>query len=49
MTGKPVQIYYLPVEQTIRVSTYYADTLYSIDKPYVFSFTNDYQISHEAW
>ena len=49
MTGKPVKIYYLPLGQTIRVSTYYADTPNSIDKPYIFSIANDYQVTHETW
>ena len=49
LTGKTVQINYLPVEQIIRVSTYYADTPYSIDKPYIFTFTNSHQVTHEVW
>ena len=49
MTGKPVQIDYLPNERAIRVSTYYADTPYSKDKPYIFTVSTSYEVAHHAW
>ena len=49
MTGKPVQIDYLPNEKVIRVSTYYADTPYSMDKPYIFTLNNSHQVTYQAW
>ncbi|MCY4071952.1 MAG: hypothetical protein OXG60_11700 [Chloroflexi bacterium] len=49
MTGKPVQIDYLPNEQVIRVFTYYADTPYSIDKPYIFTLDKSDQVTYQAW
>ncbi|MDE0142922.1 MAG: hypothetical protein OXI80_15470 [Caldilineaceae bacterium] len=49
LTGKSVQIDYLPNEKVIRVSTYYADTPYSIDKPYIFTLNESYQVTHLAW
>ena len=49
MTGKPVQIDYLPNEEVIRVSTYYADTIYSMNKPYIFTLNTSYEVTHEAW
>ena len=49
MTGKPVQIDYLPNEQVIRVFTYYADTPYSMDKPYIFTLNNSHQVTYQAW
>ncbi|MDE0462099.1 MAG: hypothetical protein OXH93_06820 [Caldilineaceae bacterium] len=49
MTGKPVQIDYLPNEEVIRVSTYYADTPYSINKPYIFTFNKSHQVTYQAW
>jgi len=49
MTGKPVQIDYLPNEKAIRVSTYYADTPYSKNKPYIFTVSTSYEVAHQAW
>ena len=49
MTGKPVQIDYLPHGGAIRVSTYYADTPYSMDKAYIFTFNSSYQVGYQAW
>ena len=49
MTGKPVQIDYLPNEKVIRVSTYYADTPYSKNKPYIFTVNTSYEVTHQAW
>ena len=42
-TSKPIQIYYLPAEQIIRISTYYPDTQYDTDKPYVFTVDSSQQ------
>lgn len=49
MTDKPVQIDYLPKERAIRVSTYYADTPYSKNKPYIFTVNTSYEVAHQAW
>ena len=49
MTGKPVQIDYLPGGTMILVYTYYADTPYSVDKPYIFTLDRDGQVTHLAW
>ena len=49
MTGKAVHIDYLPNEEAVRVSTYYADTPYSMDKPYIFTFNRSYQVTYQAW
>ena len=49
MTGKPVRIDYLPNEQVIRVFTYYADTPYSVDKPYIFTLDRSGQVTYQAW
>ena len=49
MTGKPVHIDYLPNEKVIRVSTYYADTPYSKNKPYIFTVNTNYEVTHQAW
>ena len=48
-TAKPIQIYYLPAEQIIRISTYYPDTQYDTDKPYVFTVDSSHSVTHEAW
>ena len=49
MTGKPIRIDYLPNEKVIRVSTYYADTPYSKDKPYIFTVDTSYEVTVQAW
>ena len=49
LTGKPVQIDYLPNEKLIRVSTFYLDTPYSMDKPYIFTVNASYQVTYQAW
>ena len=49
MSGKPVQIDYLPNEKVIRVSTYYADTPYSKNKPYIFTVNESYEVVHQVW
>ena len=48
-TGKPIQIDYLPSEGKIRVSTYYPDTQYDTNKPYVFSVDSGNAVNHESW
>ena len=49
MTGKPVRIDYLPNEKLIRVSTFYVDTPYSMDKAYIFTVNASYQVTYQAW
>ena len=49
MTGKPVHIDYLPNEKVIRVSTYYADTPYSKNKPYIFTVNTSHEVTQLAW
>lgn len=49
LSGKAVHVDYLPSENAIRVSTYYADTPYSVDKPYIFTLDEGYQVTHQAW
>ncbi len=49
MTGKQVDIHYLPSDQKLRISTYYPDTQYDTDKPYTFTVDTGNAISHEAW
>lgn len=49
LTGKPVQIDFLPREQVIRVFTYYADTPYSMNKPYIFTVDKGGQVTYQAW
>ena len=49
MTGKPIRIDYLPNEKVIRVSTYYADTPYSKDKPYIFTVNTSHEVTNQAW
>ena len=48
-TGKAIQIYYLPAEQKIRVSTYYPDNQYDTNKPYIFTVDSGNNVTHEAW
>ena len=49
LSGKAVHVDYLPSENAIRVSTFYADTPYSVDKPYIFTLDEAYQVTHQAW
>ena len=49
LTGKQVDITYLPSEQKLRISTYYPDNQYDINKPYVFTVDTGNAIKHEAW
>ncbi|MCY3897173.1 MAG: hypothetical protein OXF86_01275 [Caldilineaceae bacterium] len=48
-TGKSVDITYLPSEQKLRISTYYPDNQYDVNKPYVFTVDTSNNIKHEAW
>ena len=48
-TGKPITIYYLASEMKIRVSTFYPDTQYDVNKPYVFTVDSGHNIVHEQW
>ena len=48
-TGKPVNIYYLASEKKIRVSTYYPDTQYDVNKPYVFTVDSGHNVVHDQW
>ena len=48
-TGKQVDITYLPSENKLRISTYYPDNQYDINKPYVFTVDTGNAIKHEAW
>lgn len=50
LTGKPVDIDYLPAKQKLRVSTFYADRPpYDINKPYVYTVDPNHTIIHEQW
>ncbi len=49
LTSKSVNIYYLPTDRVIRVSTYYPDTQYDTDKPYTFTVNGSNTVSHTAW
>ena len=49
LTGKQVNVDYIPNEQKIRVYTYYPDNEYDTNKPYIFNFGSDYSINVEAW
>ena len=49
-TGKPVTVDYLPAENKLRVSTFYADRPpHDIDKPYVFTIDPQHNVVHELW
>ena len=49
-TGKPVTIDYLPAENKLRVSTFYADRPpHDFDKPYVFTVDANHTIAHVQW
>lgn len=49
LSGKSVHVDYLPNENVLRVSTYYADTPYSVDKPYIFTLNESYEVTYQAW
>ena len=49
-TGKPVTVHYLPADNKLRISTFYADRPpHDIDKPYVFTVDPQHNIVHEQW
>ncbi len=48
-TGKPVTIYFLPAENKLRISTFYPDTQYDVNKPYVFTVDAGHNVVHEQW
>ena len=49
-TGKPVTIDYLPAQNKLRVSTFYADRPpHDFNKPYVFTIDANHDIIHEQW
>ena len=49
-TGKPVTIEYLPAENKLRVSTFYADRPpHDFNKPYVFTVDPNHTIDHLQW
>ena len=49
LTGKPVNIDYLPTVHRIRVSTFYADREYDKNKRYIFHFGPQHDITYDAW
>ena len=49
LTGKQVNVDYIPNEQKIRVFTYYPDKGQDVNKQYIFNFGSDYAINVEAW
>lgn len=49
-TGKPVTIDYIPSDNKLRISTFYADRPpHDIDKPYVFTVDAQHNVVHEQW
>ena len=48
-TGKEVVIEYLTVGSLLRVSTFYADNEYDVNKPYVFTIDRDGYVTHISW
>ena len=48
-TGKPVNIDYLTSVHRIRVSTFYADREYDKNKPYIFHFGPEHDITYDTW
>ena len=48
-TSKSVTIDYLPNDSKLRISTYYPDTMYDTDKPYVFTVDTGNSVNHESW
>ena len=49
LTGKSVTITYLAAENKIRISTFYPDNQYDVNKPYNFTVDASNNVSHEAW
>lgn len=48
-SGKPVTIYYLPAEMKVRISTFYPDTQYDVNKPYIFTVDANHSVTHDRW
>ena len=48
-SSKSVTIAYLPAESKLRISTYYPDTQYDTDKPYVFTVDTGHNVVHDQW
>ena len=48
-SGKPVTIYYLPAEMKVRISTYYPDTQYDVNKPYILTVDANHSVTHDRW
>ena len=48
-TGKEVFVHFLTYSSQLRVSTYYADSTYDENKPYVFTIDQDGTVTHLAW
>ena len=49
LTSKSVVVEYLPDLEVLRISTYYADTETSTDKPYVFTVGEHHGVTHVTW
>ena len=48
-TGKEVVVHYLTYNRLLRVSTFYADNEYDLNKPYIFTIDEEGNIKHLAW
>ena len=48
-TGKEVVVHYLTYNRLLRVSTFYADNEYDVNKPYIFTIDEEGNIKHLAW
>ena len=48
-TGKEVLVHFVTKGAHLRVTTYYADSEYDTDKPYVFTISQDGKVTHLAW
>ena len=48
-TGKEVVVHYLTYNRLLRVSTFYADNEYDLNKPYIFTIDAEGNIKHLAW
>ena len=48
-TGKEVVVDYLTYNRLLRVSTFYADNEYDLNKPYIFTIDEEGNVKHLAW
>ena len=48
-TGKEVVVHYLTYNRLLRVSTFYADNEYDLNKPYIFTIDEEGNVKHLAW